>query len=168
MTRRSSIVRFALVGLITGIALSDPVSAATITKVTGTAKVAAGVGEGIQTFWTYLLGLIPLIGVAAIVFGLWNAITTDRGQSSSTVSGLSVAGVGLVIALVPMLITTTFTTSGSEAATFRSVVAAPLSVPMLDWESPVTFLIMMGIPIWRVLRLAKRQPVQCPPLGIAA
>ena len=156
-SRTRPIALLTLLGVIAVMSRDDSVAwAATITKVTGTAKIDAAVGAGIQTFWSYALGIIPIIGVAAIVFGLWNAVTTDRGQSSSIVSGLTTIAVGLVIALVPIIITSTFTGSGSEAASLGEMVTRRLPSRPIDWDSPITLLIIMGFPIWRVFDMARR------------
>ncbi len=124
------------------------------TTSTPDAAVAAGIG----TFWTYALYIIPIIGVAAIVFGLWNAVATDRGQSSSVVSGLTSIGVGLVIVFIPALIIASFASSGSQAASWIDVGAVKIVSFPIDWNSPMTLLIILGYPVWRVMQMAKRQP----------
>jgi len=155
MSRKEKATLWVMVGLIVLLCLTDVAFAAKITGITGKADKA--VTEGIGTFWQYILYVIPVIGVAAIAFGLWNAITTDRGQSSSVVGGLTATGVGFLMVFIPVMIISGYKTSGSEAASLREVWTARVISPPVDWGSPVTLLIMLGLPIWRVIHLARRR-----------
>ena len=156
MTWTEKTAQWVMLGLIVLLCLTDVAVAAAITGITAGAPDSA-VTAGIGTFWAYLRFIIPVIGVAAIIFGLWNAITTDRGQSSSVVSGLTAVGVGFVMVFVPIMITSGFATSGSEAASRGEWDSALRVLSPIDWGSPITLLIILGYSIWRVIRMANRR-----------
>ena len=156
MSQTKKAALWALFGWIVLLRLTDAAFAAAITGITTDAPDAA-VTAGIGTFWAYLRFIIPVIGVAAIIFGLWNAITTDRGQSSSVVSGLTAVGVGFVMVFVPVMITSGYTTSGSQAASLSEAASALRAAPPIDWGSPVTLLMIFGYCMWRMMRMANRR-----------
>lgn len=156
MSRREKVTLLVMLGLIALLVLTDVAFAAKIKGITA-GKADKAVTEGIGTFWDYARFIIPIIGVIAIIFGLWNAITTDRGQSSSMVSGLTTVGVGFVMVFVPIMITSGYATSGSEGASLSEWCSTLVMSPPIDWGSPITLLIILGYPIWRVFHIAKRR-----------
>lgn len=156
-SRTSTGMFWVSIGLVLGVQLASSTAfAAVIAGATG-ATADAAVAKGISTIWTYLLFIVPLLGVAAILFGLWNAITTDRGQTSSVVGGLTTVGVGLVMVFIPAIIIASFGTSGSQAASLSEVASVFVEPYLIDWQSPITLLIVLGIPIGRLMALAEQR-----------
>jgi MFS superfamily sulfate permease-like transporter len=156
MSRQRKVALLVLVGLIALLCLTDSAFAAKIKGISA-GKADKAVTEGIGTFWDYALFIIPIIGVVAIIFGLWNAITTDRGQSSSVVSGLTTVGVGFVMVFIPVMVISGYATSGSEAASLREWGPSLTVASPIDWGSPITLFIILGYLRWRLTQTAKRR-----------